>query len=48
MTCTQCNHPLDEAAEETIEQNNKYAALPIAPICEQCLIHRFNNMETVQ
>jgi len=48
MTCTQCHHILDEAAEETIEQINKYAALPILPICEQCLMQRFNEMETVQ
>jgi len=48
MICTQCQAPLDEHDAETIEQINKYAALPILPICEQCLMQRFNEMEMVQ
>jgi hypothetical protein len=46
--CTHCHQPLDESAEETIEQINKYAALPILPVCEECLKKRFNEMDRVR
>jgi len=48
MICTQCQAPLDEADAETVEQINKYAALPILPICEACMKRNFNEIETVQ
>jgi lysyl-tRNA synthetase class I len=37
MDCTKCNNKLDDLDEETLAQINKYAALPILPICESCL-----------
>jgi hypothetical protein len=45
MDCTKCNNKLDDLDEETLAQINKYAALPILPICETCLQQAFEVVE---